>query len=53
MALLERGTGDLLRQELDRGAAARLPAALWMGSYREVQPSLSEIISFGFLSLKS
>uniref|UniRef100_A0A8C9GFU0 Uncharacterized protein n=1 Tax=Piliocolobus tephrosceles TaxID=591936 RepID=A0A8C9GFU0_9PRIM len=49
MALLERGTGDLLRQELGQGAAARLRAALWMVSYGEVHP----IISFGVLSLKS
>uniref|UniRef100_A0A2K5Z017 Uncharacterized protein n=1 Tax=Mandrillus leucophaeus TaxID=9568 RepID=A0A2K5Z017_MANLE len=49
MALLERGTGDLLRQELGRGAEARLPAALWMGSYHEVHP----IIPFGVLSPKS
>uniref|UniRef100_A0A2K6QSQ8 Uncharacterized protein n=1 Tax=Rhinopithecus roxellana TaxID=61622 RepID=A0A2K6QSQ8_RHIRO len=47
MALLERGTGNLLRQELDRGAATRLPAALWMGSYGEVHPTLPRL-SLGF-----
>uniref|UniRef100_A0A8C9H6N7 Uncharacterized protein n=1 Tax=Piliocolobus tephrosceles TaxID=591936 RepID=A0A8C9H6N7_9PRIM len=60
VALLERGTGDLRRQELGRGAAARLPAAVWMGNYGEVHPSCYDFpvsvcvcLSFGVLSPKS